>query len=97
MQHIETPAESILDSGGVVGVGMGRGGHKLWNETMERSMRHSKTPTLENKPGDVQNNDRDNKLGRHLISERTWTRARTHPGACTHLNHSSRISASALI
>lgn len=27
------------------------GGHKLWNETMKRSVSHSKTPTSENKPG----------------------------------------------
>lgn len=61
MQHIETPAEAMLDS---------RGGHKLWNETMKHSVSHSKTPTSENKPGgDVHSNDRDNKLVRHLISE----------------------------
>lgn len=42
MQHIETPAEAMLDGGG---------GHKLWNETMKRSVSHSKTPTSENKPG----------------------------------------------
>lgn len=27
------------------------GGRKLWNETMKRSVSHSKTPTSENKPG----------------------------------------------
>lgn len=42
MQHIGTPAEATLDSGG---------GHKLWSESVKRSVSHSKTPASENRPG----------------------------------------------
>lgn len=42
MRRIETPAEATLDRWG---------GHKLWNQTMKRSVSHSKTPASENKPG----------------------------------------------